>query len=140
MLTTNKKTHRRTLDSMMRFTSAIGENTTINGQFSGGENIVVRGTVKGSSDITGLIVIMEGGYWEGTLVADVVVVAGRVAGDIEAREKVELAPGGHVIGDIRSPAIAMETGAIHEGRLHMRPVAAVVPVEEKPLNTMALST
>ena len=49
MLTAKKNNYRRTLDRVMKFSSAIGENTTINGQFTGGENIMVRGTVKGDS-------------------------------------------------------------------------------------------
>ena len=140
MLTAKKNNYRRTLDSVMRFTSAIGENTTINGQFSGGENIMVRGTVKGDSDIKGMIVIMASGCWIGHLVADVIVVGGRVEGNIEAREKLEIVAGGHIVGDVCSPVISMETGAIHEGRLHMQATTQLQTFEEKRLDSMLLPT
>jgi len=110
---------RRTLDSVIRFTSSIGENTVFNGSFSGGENIVVRGKVIGSSEVRGAVVIAETGSWHGGLSADVVVVYGHVQGDITAREKIELYRGARVAGDLCCPVIAMETGAVHEGHISM---------------------
>lgn len=109
----------RTLDSIIRFTSSIGEGSIFTGSFSGGENIVVRGVVKGESDVQGAVVIAESGHWIGQLKADIVVVAGRVDGDITAREKIEVHKGAHIKGSLVSPVIAMETGAIHEGHLSM---------------------
>lgn len=140
MLTAKKNNYRRTLDSVIRFSSAIGENTTINGRFTGGENIMVRGTVKGDSDVQGTIVIMETGCWLGHLVADVVVIAGRVEGDIEARDKIEIVSGGHITGDIRSPIVAMESGAIHEGSIHMSEKAEVSKFEEKRFEAIPIVT
>lgn len=109
----------RTLDSIIRFTSSIGEGSTFTGSFSGGENIVVRGKVHGESDVQGAVVIAESGYWIGQLKADIVVVAGRVEGDICAREKIEVLKGAHINGNLDCPNIAMETGAIHDGHLSM---------------------
>ena len=140
MLTAKKNNYRRTLDSVMRFSCAIGENTTINGQFTGGENIMVRGTVRGDSDVNGTIVIMDTGCWAGHLAADVVVIAGRVEGDVVAREKIEIVSGGHVIGDINSPIVAMESGSIHEGRIYMREKSQVCQFEEKRQDVLALTT
>jgi cytoskeletal protein CcmA (bactofilin family) len=109
----------RTLDSSIRFTSLIGESSTFTGSFSGGENIVVRGQVQGEGDVQGAVVIADSGHWLGQLKADIVVVAGKVDGDITAREKIEVLNGAHIKGNLDSPVIAMETGAIHEGRLSM---------------------
>lgn len=110
---------RRTLDSIIRYTSSIGENTAFNGTFTGGENIVVRGKVTGKSDVQGAVVITETGRWIGELSADVVVVHGFVQGDITAREKIEMSSGARVEGNLRCPVIAMETGAVHEGHISM---------------------
>ena len=109
----------RTLDSIIRFTSSIGEGSTFTGTFSGGENIVVRGKVHGESDVQGAVVIADSGHWIGQLKADIVVVAGRVEGDISARDKIEVLKGAHIIGNLDCPNIAMETGAIHDGHLSM---------------------
>lgn len=110
----------RKLDSSIRFTSSIGEGSTFIGSFSGGENIVVRGNVQGESDVQGAIVIASSGEWIGQMKADVVVVAGRVEGDISARQKIEILDGAIIRGNLVCPAIAMETGAIHDGHLSMQ--------------------
>jgi cytoskeletal protein CcmA (bactofilin family) len=117
--TAKKYNFRRTLDSIKHFDCAIGENTTISGKFSGSENILVRGVVEGNSDIDGIVVVTREGRWLGHLGASTIVIAGRVEGDIRAKEKVEILNGGHIVGDIHSPVVAIETGAIHEGRIHM---------------------
>lgn len=109
----------RTLDSIIRFTSSIGEGSTFTGSFSGGENIVVRGRVEGESDVQGAVVIAESGHWVGQLKADIVVVAGRVEGDITARDKIEVLNGAHITGNLDCAHIAMETGAVHVGHLSM---------------------
>lgn len=107
------------LGSSIRFTSSIGEGSTFTGSFSGGENIVVLGRVEGESDVQGTVVIAESGRWVGQIKADVVVVAGRVEGDIVARDKVELLKSGYIRGNLDSPNIAIETGAVHVGHLSM---------------------
>ena len=140
MLTAKKNNYRRTLDSVIRFSCSIGENTTIKGQFTGGENIMVRGTVRGDSDVSGTIVIMDTGCWEGHLAADIVVIAGKVEGDVVAREKIEIVDGGHVLGDISSPIVAMESGSIHEGSIHMREKSQVCEFEEKRMDAMQVAT
>lgn len=109
----------RTLDSVIRFTSSIGEVTTFTGNFSGEENILVRGKVFGESDVQGAVVIASGGQWVGHLQANIVVVAGVFEGDITARDKIEVLSGAHIKGNLTSPVIAMETGAIHHGRISM---------------------
>lgn len=110
---------RRTLDDVIRFTSSVAEGTEFRGTFSGGENIVIRGCVRGESDVQGVVAIEASGQWIGTLIADVVVVGGYVEGDIQAREKIELMDGARVAGNMRSPCIAIERGAIHEGTIQM---------------------
>lgn len=119
----------RSLDSVIRFTSSIGEGSTFTGSFSGGENIVVRGKVQGESDVQGAVVIANSGHWIGLLKADIVVVAGQVEGDILAREKLEVLNGAHIKGNIAAPVIAMEAGAIHDG--HMSMLSKLSSFEEK---------
>jgi len=109
----------RKSDDVVKYTSSVGEGSTFTGKFSGGENIVVRGMVDGESDVEGAIIIAETGQWVGQLQANVVVVAGHVEGDIIAREKIEVLAGATIKGNITSPVVTMETGAIHDGRLSM---------------------
>lgn len=135
----NKPVFRRTLDNIIRFATSIGENTEFTGSFSGGGNIVVRGHVKGESDACGVVVIAETGCWEGKLVADSVIVAGTVNGDIVAREKIELLSGSKIMGNLSCPVIAIETGAVHEGRMDMNTTTRVKHFQEKRNNPTKIS-
>jgi len=126
-----KPVFRRTLDNVIRFTSSIGENTEFTGSFSGGENIIVRGHVRGESDVNGAVVITETGRWEGRLKADIAIVAGVVNGDIIAREKIEILAGAKITGNLSSPVIAIETGAIHDGHMEMTSITQVQRFSEK---------
>jgi len=126
-----KQGFRRTLDNIIRFTSSVGEGTTFTGTFGGGENIVVRGQVHGKSDVEGVVVIAETGQWIGELVADVVIVAGQVEGDISAREKIEVQSGAKIKGNLLSQVIAIESGAVHEGRIDMKNIKEIKHFREK---------
>jgi len=126
-----KQSFRRTLDNIIRFTSSVGEGTIFIGSFSGGENIVVRGQVQGHSDVEGAVVIAETGKWVGELTADVVIVAGNVEGDVKAREKIEVQAGANIRGNLFSPVIAIESGAIHEGRIDMKNLQKIKHFEER---------
>ena len=52
----------------------------------------------------------------GPITADVVRVAGRVAGDIHAREHMRLEPTGSVDGDIKTASLVVEDGGSLNGR------------------------
>lgn len=122
---------RRTLDNIIRFTSSIGENTSFTGTFTGGENIVVRGQVQGESDVQGTVVITDTGRWLGGLVADTVIIAGVVKGHVVARDKIEVLKTASIEGNLQSASIAIETGAIHEGRIIMHEGGRLARFEEK---------
>ena len=135
----NKPVSRRTLDKISRFSSCIGENTTFTGKFSGGENMLVLGHVKGEGDACKVVVIGSSGRWDGKLNADVVIVEGKVNGDIVAREKIELLSGSKVMGNLSCPVVAMETGAIHDGHIEMNSTTQVKHFEEKRDNPTNIS-
>lgn len=135
----DKPVFRRTLDNIIRFTSSIGENIEFSGSFSGEGNLVVRGHVKGDSDVNSTVVIAETGSWDGKLTADTVIVAGIINGDIVAREKIEVLENAKIIGNLSSPVIAIETGAIHEGHIDMSSTTKVKRFQEKRNNPTRIS-
>ncbi len=119
----------QTLDNFIRFTSSIGEQTDFSGSFNGGENIVVRGTVRGDSHVQGIVVITDTGRWIGSLSADVVIIAGKFHGDVTAREKIEVQSTAQVQGNLHSPSLAIEYGAVHVGHVLMAEVESAAPVK-----------
>ena len=63
--------------------------------------------------------------------ADVVIIGGMIKGHVQAREKIEVLKTANIEGNLQSPSIAIETGAIHEGRIIMGDGGQVAHFEEK---------
>jgi hypothetical protein len=65
---------------------------------------------------TGTLVVGEMGEVESDIVVAVAIIDGRVRGNIQATERVELQSHARVFGDIESPAVAIQPGAVFEGQ------------------------
>ncbi len=122
---------RRTLDDIIRFTSSVGEKSTFTGNLLTADNVVVRGTVIGNSEIEGIIVIKSKGKWLGNISAYSVVINGQVEGNITAIHKIELQKNARIIGNLSGPKIAIERGASHEGHIHMADKTNITTFDEK---------
>lgn len=107
-----------------KFDTLIGQKTLITGDLVLRESVrvdgMVRGDLKAEGDAPISVVIGETGCVEGNVVAHRVLVAGRVMGDIEALERLELRSACHVQGDMQFPTIAVEHGATVQGALRKR--------------------
>lgn len=100
----------------------IGAQVVIRGdvEFSGG--LYVEGTIlgkviaqDGASNAT--LTVAEHGAIEGEIRAQVVVISGRLDGDVHATERVELTPSARVTGNIHYQVVEMHAGAQLTGRL-----------------------
>ena len=93
--------------------SIISSDMIVNGALAAGGDIQVDGKVQG--DITsGSLTVGEKAVVEGEILAEEVIVRGKIVGSIRAR-KVQLCSTCHVEGDIYHQALAVETGAYFEG-------------------------
>jgi cytoskeletal protein CcmA (bactofilin family) len=85
----------------------------------------MKGTL--SSDDT--LVLGEHATVEGDIQGNFVVIAGRFDGVIHARGRVEIKPNAIVTGEVHSPCLVIEPGAIFDGHCHMlAPTEAAKPV------------
>ena len=98
----------------------IARPSIFEGRISGSGEIVVNGIVKGTIDASGTVKIGEQGRIEAMVHGRVVTVAGTVAGDITAGEKIELEASAHVDGDITAPRILIKDGATFKGQVNMK--------------------
>jgi len=125
-----RRRNRRALDRA-EFDTVIGEYTTYRGDLTGAENYRVYGRVEGNCDLKGHLFLGPAGRWTGDIVAEHVVVAGEVHGDVYASAKLELHATARIRGNITSPVIAMAEGARYEGEICMRPRPQLVHFSEK---------
>src|SRR5579871_2316475 len=80
--------------------NTIDAGTVVRGDIKGPGGFAVEGTVEGSVDAGGPVVIGEGGSVAGSVTGRDVVVLGRVRGDIHASGHLEIGPNGKVLGDV----------------------------------------
>lgn len=98
----------------------LGDGTDINGEVKFTEILRVDGKVTGKvvSD-NGSLLIGETGHVKATIEAGSVSVSGIVEGTITARTKVEIHGKGKVYGDVFTPNLIIEHGAVFDGKCHM---------------------
>jgi len=82
-------------------------------------NVRVDGRIEGEVHSTGSLTIGEHAVITGNIMAETVIASGKIKGDIIASEKITLLPPGIVIGDLRTPVISIEAGAIFHGMSEM---------------------
>jgi cytoskeletal protein CcmA (bactofilin family) len=98
----------------------LGEGTEITGEVRFSEIMRVDSNISGTivSD-SGSLLIMEKGCVKATVQVGVVEVSGIVEGTITARNSVKIHSTGRVYGDIYTPALIIEHGAVFDGKCHM---------------------
>jgi cytoskeletal protein CcmA (bactofilin family) len=100
----------------------IGPSITIKGDVSGGENLLVEGTIEGEIRIPAHeVTVGMAGKVSANIKARTVRIEGNVRGDISGEEKVVIAKQGNVRGNIVAPRVTLEDGAIFKGSIDMDP-------------------
>ncbi|HUP22122.1 MAG TPA: polymer-forming cytoskeletal protein [Thermoanaerobaculia bacterium] len=99
--------------------TVIAPGSRLQGTISGTVDVMVEGVLDGRAELEATLVVGLGGRVEGDIKARVVRIAGSVAGNIEAVERVEVTPSGHIEGDIVAPRVAIAEGGFCQGRIEM---------------------
>jgi cytoskeletal protein CcmA (bactofilin family) len=100
-------------------TCVIGTKTTVKGEISGDEEILVEGTVEGQIKINKDLRVGQGGVVKATVDAQSVVVSGELIGDCHAAHRVEIQATGRLTGNIRAPRVVIAEGAVFKGNSDM---------------------
>ena len=79
----------------------------------------VDGKFTGTVISSGDLMVGEGGEVEGELRVGRVFVSGTVRGNVQAHQKLQIAPGGKVFADVTTASLVIEDGALFEGRCAM---------------------
>jgi cytoskeletal protein CcmA (bactofilin family) len=100
----------------------------IDGQISANEDMYVDTEINGPITSDASVIVGPGGIVHGEVRGRQVLVFGRVVGDIEATEKVQLHEGCDVMGDIYTSYISLDERASFRGRVDCRPLDLVRPM------------
>ncbi len=99
--------------------SHLGEGTELKGELSFTNGLRVDGGVKGKVRSEALLEIGPAGKVEAEIEVRRIVIRGEFRGAIHASDRVEICKDGKVVGDIFSPCLIIEAGAIFEGTCNM---------------------
>ena len=102
----------------------ISRGIEIQGDITFADRLQVEGKVDGklTSD-SGTLIIGESGQIEAQIDVGVCVVHGSVQGNLVARSKLEIRRTGRVHGDVITPVLLVEEGAVFNGAIRMTQVA-----------------
>ena len=118
--------------------TTIGESIVIKGELSAAEDLVIEGRVAGKITAKqNVLTVGEHGSVEAAIIANTVVVAGKVRGDIRAAEEVDLRDTCSVEGDIHAPRAAIAVGAYFCGGIDMRQSQGGEPVKARAAGNAA---
>lgn len=73
------------------------------------------------NSLTGTLIVGKTGEVQANIVVATAIVDGLVRGDIRASERVDLGATALVFGNIETPALAVQPGAVFEGQCHFPP-------------------
>ena len=98
-----------------------GRTLVIKGALQASEDLAIDGAIEGTVDVHGHTIVIGGqGKIYGNLYADVVIVFGKVMGNIYAADHVELRRTGIVLGDLTAARVVIEDGAYFKGSIDIR--------------------
>ncbi len=103
----------------LAFPEIMLANTPATGEFRFEGTLRLDGYVKGlAHSLTGTLILSRDAELESDIVGAAAIIDGHLRGDVHATDRVELLSHALVIGNIDSPAIVIQPGAVFEGECH----------------------
>lgn len=102
-----------------RLDTIIGTETVVKGELQVGGGLRLDGKFEGRLDVGDVILTGARSFLNGDVNCRSAVIAGRIEGNITARESVELQTGAQVIGNITSRSLVIQPGCFFEGNCTM---------------------
>jgi cytoskeletal protein CcmA (bactofilin family) len=120
--------------------ATIGKSLVVKGEVSGSESLFIDGKVEGAINLPGnRVTVGRNGQVAANVMAREIVVLGKVRGNCQASDRVDIRAEGSLTGDVIAARISIEDGAFFKGGIDIRkpgaepkggPVADPVPTPE----------
>ncbi|HXX19704.1 MAG TPA: polymer-forming cytoskeletal protein [Candidatus Acidoferrum sp.] len=101
------------------WTGFLERGVKIEGKIETAGTFRIDSAMKGTLVSDDSLILGENANVEGEIIGNRVVIAGRFDGSIRAKGRVEIQPSAVVTGEIHSPCVVIEPGAIFDGHCHM---------------------
>jgi cytoskeletal protein CcmA (bactofilin family) len=101
--------------------ATIGKSLVIKGEVSGSESLYVDGKIEGAINLPGnRVTIGRNGQVAANIMAREIVVLGKVRGNCQASDRVDIRSEGSLTGDVIAARISIEDGAFFKGGIDIR--------------------
>jgi cytoskeletal protein CcmA (bactofilin family) len=97
----------------------IGSKTTVRGQVSGKQDLVVEGRIEGHIRLESHLTVEESGTVEADVQATIATLKGEVRGPVVATRSAVLEATARVAGKVTAPSITIADGARFSGEIEM---------------------
>jgi cytoskeletal protein CcmA (bactofilin family) len=108
--------------------ATIGRSLVVKGEITGSESLYIDGKVEGTINLTdSRVTIGRNGTVAASISAREVVILGKVHGNIQVTDRLDIRSEGSLTGDVITQRISVEDGAILKGSVQVRAVEQKQP-------------
>ncbi len=100
-------------------TTMVGSDTVVEGTIITKSSVRIDGTLIGGVSAEGVVILTKQGKIHGNIMAENIIVAGVVEGNMQIREKVDVEPTGEIYGDITTKKLLIDEESIFQGNCYM---------------------
>ena len=101
--------------------ATIGKSLVIKGEVAGSESLYIDGRIEGSINLPGnRVTVGRNGVVSANITAREIVVLGKVRGNMNASDRVDIRNEGSLTGDVVAQRISIEDGAFFKGGIDIR--------------------
>ncbi len=113
-------------DRGARASAQVGKSIKFKGEISGSEDLVIDGEVEGTIELRdNSLIVGPNGNVRAQIKARAITVQGRLEGNVHAGERIEIRKTGSLEGDLVTPRIVIEDGAVFRGSIDILKPGAV---------------
>ncbi|BAV94669.1 bactofilin family protein [Ichthyobacterium seriolicida] len=134
-LNKEEKTKKKVID-MENKVDKISETTTIKGSIVSLSNIRVDGSIIGDISCEGKVILGESGSIKGNINSNEASIEGKVEGNLIISDFLYIKPTANITGDVKTPKIAIEKGAIFNSTCTMSDTHKSKDTSNKSLNNI----
>ena len=87
--------------------------------FKDAVNLRINGSFEGKLDTKGSLIIGENASVRADIIGEEIVIGGKITGNITAANSLKALSSAHIIGDITTPNLSVESGAVIHGKCQM---------------------
>jgi cytoskeletal protein CcmA (bactofilin family) len=97
----------------------LGKGSRVEGKLTFEGSVRIDGQVDGEVQAQETVIVGESAVVSAQIVANTIIIKGKVSGDITARKRVELKAPAKLLGNIVTPSLVIQEGVVFEGHCSM---------------------